>query len=146
MKRKLFSILSLILVLACVFVIPASAIEEGPEEPVDPDEPYVDIATFSVGCTINGSGLATCSSSVLTAHSNYTVYLTVSLQRYNSNSGYWQQYVGPWYSSGVRFASVYQQYYVPHGYYYRTAAAATVYDSNGNYVESATIYSANRYY
>lgn len=39
-----------------------------------------------------------------------------------------------------------KSYYITSGYYYRTAATATVYTSGGSYVESANVYSQNYYY
>lgn len=144
MSRKLLSIISLLLILASIFAFPVNALDEEPEPPIDPDDPYVDIATLSAGCTINSNGLATCTGYVVTAHSTYTVYLAVSLQRYNN--GLWQRLAGPWYNSGTQVTSVYKQYYVTRGHYYRTAVSATVYDANGNFIEAPTIYSSSRYY
>ena len=39
-----------------------------------------------------------------------------------------------------------KSWYVTSGYYYRTAATATVYTSGGSYVESVTIHSQSDYY
>lgn len=144
MSKKLLSIISLLLVLASIFAFPVCAMEEDPEPPIDPDDPFVNIAAMSAGCSISSSGLATCNGYVLTANTTYTVYLSVSLQRYKN--GYWQHYAGPWNSSGVHIASVYKQYYVVRGYYYRVGVTATVYDANGNFIESPTVYSSSRYY
>ncbi len=144
MSRRLLSVISLLMVLFSIFSLPAAAFDDPPEDPIEPDEPYVDIAAFSVGCSVNSSGRATCSSLVETAHLNYTVHLYIALQRYKN--GYWQQYAGPWYSSGVSVTALVKYYYVVPGYYYRTIATATVHDENGSFIEASTIYSPIDYY
>lgn len=147
MKKRLFAVVSLVLILCSIFAVPVLAMEVDPEEPldpVDPDAPYVDISYYNCGCSINSSGRAYCSSYAETAHSTYKVYVSISLQRYKD--GYWQTYAGPWNNSGTGYCTSYKYYYVVSGYYYRTASAVTVQTSSGSYVESATLYSASRYY
>lgn len=147
MKKTIFSIVSLILVLCSLFAMPAFAVESDPGEPLeplDPEAPYVDIDYCNCGCSIDSNGLAYCSSYAQTAHTNYSVYVSISLQRYKD--GYWQTYAGPWSGSGTGYAGAYKYYYVVSGYYYRTAASITVWNADGAYVESTSIYSASRYY
>lgn len=144
MKQKLFAVISLVLILCTFLSVPVLALEEEPEEPLDPETPYVDIHYYNCGCSINSSGRAYCSSYAQTAHSDYKVYVSISLQRYKD--GYWQTYAGPWSSSGTGYAGAYKYYYVVSGYYYRTSSAVTVRTADGTYVESAFLNSASKYY
>lgn len=147
MKIRLCAILSLVLILCSLLSVAVLALDVEPEEPLDPIEPvepYVDIDYYNCGCSINSSGRAYCSSYAQTAHSTYQVYVSITLQRYKD--GYWQNYAGPWSSSGTHYAGAYKYYYVVSGYYYRTSSAVTVRTANGDYVESAHLNSASKYY
>lgn len=144
MNRKVLAFVSCILVLCSVLILPVGAVEVEPEEPIEPDDPYVDIAFFTASLGINTSGKATCSCFTTTAHSTYTIYLYMALYRYKD--GYWQKVAGNWSGSGTGTASLYKQYYVTPGYYYCTGATATVRTPSGTYVESADIFSQSVYY
>lgn len=148
MKSKLCVIITIILLLGSLFVIPVSATEiipTDPEEPLDPETPYVDLVMLSSSCSVNNSnGLATFSCFANTANTTYTIYLSMGLYRYKNGS--WQLISGPWSGSSTHIASLYKQYYVTPGYYYGSAVAATVYTANGNFVESAILYSPSAYY
>lgn len=146
--KKLCSIIAFILLLSSLFVIPVSATEilpTEPEEPLDPETPYVDLVMLSSSCSVNDSnGLATFSCYATTSHSTYIVYLSMGLYRYKNGS--WQLISGPWSGSNTHTASLYKQYYVTPGYYYGSAVAATVYTANGSFVESTILYSPSTYY
>lgn len=147
MKKRLFAILSLAMILCSIVAVPVLALEVNPDEPldpIDPEVPYVNISQYSCGCSINSSGRAYCSSYAQTRNTTYQVYVSISLQRYKD--GYWQTYAGPWSNSGTGYCTSYKYYYVASGYYYRTASAVTVRTSDGTYVESASLVSASRYY
>lgn len=147
MKKRLLAILFMVLILCSILVVPVLALEtelEKPLDPIEPEAPYVDIDYYNCGCSINSSGRAYCSSYAETAHPDYKVYVSISLQRYKD--GYWQTYAGPWSNSGTGYCTSYKYYYVASGYYYRTASAVTVRTSDGTYVESASLVSASRYY
>lgn len=147
MKHKLIAVISLLLILCSIISVSALAVEVDPDEPFDPinpETPYVDISLYSCGCSINSSGRAYCASYAQTRNSTYKIYISITLQRYKD--GYWQTYAGPWNGSGTHYAGAYKYYYVVSGYYYRTGSAVTVQTSDGYYVESATLYSAARYY
>ena len=147
MKKRLFAILSLLLILCSLLAVPVLALDMEPEEPLDPiepDSPYVDIDYCNCGCSINSNGRAYCSSYAETAHPDYKVYVSISLQRYKD--GYWQTYAGPWSNSGTGYCTSYKYYYVVSGYYYRTASAVTVRTADGDFVEIAYLNSASKYY
>ena len=146
MKKRLFAVVSLILILCSICTVPVLALEEPetPLEPIDPEAPYVDLSQYSCGCSINSSGRAYCSSYAETWDTTDKVYVSISLQRYKD--GYWQTYAGPWSNSGTGYCTAYKYYYVVSGYYYRTSSAVTIRTSDGTYVESAFLYSASRYY
>lgn len=148
MKKRILTIFSLILILGSLLSMTVFALDiepEIPEDPVDPDEPYVDISYYNCGCSLDsGSGLVYCSSYAQTRDTTYKIYLNITLQRYKD--GYWQTYAGPWSGSGTGYAGVYKYYYVVPGYYYRTASAVTVRDSSENLIETSYLYSPSRYY
>lgn len=147
MKKRVFAIFSLLLILCSILAVPALALDAEPEEPIDPvgpEEPYVDISYYNCGCSINSSGRAYCSSYAQTAHTTNKVYVTISLQRYKD--GYWQTYAGPWSNSGTGYCTAYSYYYVVSGYYYRTLSVVTVQTSSGAFVENAYLFSPSRYY
>lgn len=143
MKRRILAILSLVLILASVLVMPASAADAPTAATAAVTPRYVNIMGFNASIGINSSGKASCYSFVETANSSYTVYLSVSLQRYVN--GGWST-VKNWSTSGTGEATLDKSWYVTSGYYYHTAATATVYTSSGSFVESQTIYSQSYYY
>lgn len=139
MKRRILSLVALVLLMTSMLVVPASAADEAPT--VTPR--YVNISVFTASVGVNSSGKASCYSDVITANSTHTIYLDITLQRYNN--GYWTN-VKSWNTSGTGEVSLDKSWYVTSGYYYRTAATATVYTSGGSYVEGVTIYSRSDYY
>lgn len=143
MKRNALSLIALVLLLASILVIPASAAEPvaAPLSSVTPR--FVDISLMSASIDVNSSGKASCYSYVKTANSTYKITIYMTLQRYVD--GYWKD-VKTWSTSGTGEVDLDKSYYVTSGYYYRTAAAATVRTSSGTFVETADIYSQNDYY
>lgn len=139
MKRRTLSLIALVLLMTSMLVIPASAAEETPT--VSPR--YVNILAFTASISVNSSGKASCYSFVETANTSHTIYLTIGVQRYVD--GYWTT-IKSWNTSGTGEVSLDKSRYVTSGYYYRTAATATVYTSSGSYVEAVTIYSQSYYY
>lgn len=139
MKRRVLSLIALVLIVASVLVVPASAAEEVPA--VSPR--YVNISLMVASIDITSSGKALCYGFVDTANASHTIYLVIGLQRYKD--GYWTT-VKEWSGSGTGEVTLDKARYVTRGYYYRTAATATVYTSGGSFVEMQTIYSQNYYY
>lgn len=139
MKRRILSLVALVLLMTSMLVMPAAAAEETPT--VTPR--YVNIMYFNASCGINSSGKASCYSFVETANTSYKIYLNIELQRYKD--GYWSS-IKSWTGSGTGEVTMDKSWYVTSGYYYRTAATATVYTSGGSYVEMVTIYSQSDYY
>lgn len=140
MKRKLCSIISLILILSSLLILPASAADTEEEITVTPR--YVNIALMNASGKIDSNALAYCYGYVETANTSYTINLSMSLQRYKN--GEWNN-VKTWTTSGTGTAEMGKYWYVTSGYYYRTGVTATVYTSGGSYVESATTYSQSYY-
>lgn len=139
-KRRLFSILALVLILSSLLIMPAVAAEA---EPIVTPR-YVNISLFNAsGEVVNSSGKAMCYTYVQTANSSYKIYVTMALQRYKN--GEWSN-VTSWSGSGTHYAELLKYHYITSGYYYRTAVTATVYTSGGSYVESATTYSQSYYW
>lgn len=138
MKKKTASIVSVLLLAVCLLSIPAQAAVPPTVSPC-----YEDIRTFYATIEIDDNGKATAYSYVFTSTSSNTVYLTVYLQKLSGNT--WStQTSGS--TSGSPYTSKSVTRYVTTGYYYRTKAVASVYNSSGKLVESATIYSGSKYY
>ena len=139
MKRRILSLTALVLLMTSLLALPAAAAEDVPV--ISPR--YVNISVFSASVGVNSNGKASCQAFVDTANSSHTIYLAIGLQRYKD--GYWTT-IKSWDGSGTGEIELDKSWYVTSGYYYRTAATATVRTSGGSYVESATIYSQSDYY
>ena len=139
MKRRILSLVALVLLMTSILVIPASAVDE--TSTVTPR--YVNIMGFNASINVNSSGKASCYSFVETANTSYNIHLELTLQRYKD--GYWTN-VKTWSGDGTGELEMDKSWYVTPGYYYRTAASATVRTSGGSYVEGVTIYSQSDYY
>ena len=139
MKRRILSLAALVLLITSMLAMPVSAADEAPT--VTPR--YVNISIFTASVGVNSSGKASCYSFVETGNSTYKIHLEMNLQRYKD--GYWSN-VKTWSGDGTGEKSLDKSWYVTSGYYYRTAATATVRTSSGSYVESVTIYSQSDYY
>ena len=102
---------------------------------------YVGLQTISASLSINGFGIASVGGGATCSVSNYTVYLTVALEKLSGGS--WST-VTYWTSSGTGFVgtSISQQYAVARGTY-RVRSTATVFNAQGGYVEQASGYSAS---
>lgn len=138
MKKKTVSLISLILLAACLLAMPAQAAVPSTAVPC-----YEDIHLFYANIAIDDNGLATAYSYVSTATASYTVNLTVYLQKQSGNTWYTVTYGS---TSDTEYISKSVSRYVSHGYYYRTKGVATVYTASGSYVETAVIYSNSQYY
>lgn len=98
--------------------------------------PYYNvIRTLTADLTINRSGKSTCSASVRTSPSGYSITLTCDLCKDGD-------VIKSWTASGKGNASLDKSWYVTSGSDYQVIASATVYDSAGNYVDSGTAYSS----
>lgn len=98
------------------------------------------ISLLDAGLSIDSSGLSNCSGLVTIYNNNYSVVLTIQLQKYNSGS--WST-IKTWTSSGIGIPGtiIDQYYYVVRGTY-RVCSTAQVYNNYGNLVETQSIYSA----
>lgn len=134
---------SLCLVTA-ILTLCASASAVSLQEAVDTPEitpRFVYIRDASADLKITG-GMADCSATVSASSTSYDVELTVELQQNRSG---WDT-IKTWTDSGARYASAGGNWYVASGYDYRVKATATVYNSSGREIESATFYSYTESY
>ena len=125
-------------------ILCASASAAAPQEALDIPEispRYAYIRDTEADLEITG-GLANCSASVSAPTSSYDVELTVELQQNRSG---WDT-IKTWTDAGTRYASAGGNWYVASGYDYRVKATATVYNSSGREIESATFYSYTESY
>lgn len=130
--------------LTAILILCASASAVAPQEAFDIPEispRYAYIRDTEADLEITG-GLANCSASVSAPTSSYDVELTVELQQNRSG---WDT-IKTWTDSGTRYASAGGNWYVASGYDYRVKATATVYNSSGREIESATFYSYTESY
>ena len=121
--------------LTAILILCASASAAAPQEALDIPEispRYAYIRDTEADLEITG-GLANCSASVSAPTSSYDVELTVELQQNRSG---WDT-IKTWTDSGTRYVSAYD---------YRVKATATVYNSSGREIESATFYSYTESY
>ena len=143
MKRRILALIALVLLMTSLLVLPANATETPSNENTTISPRYVNIALFTASINVNSSGKASCYSFVETANTSHTIYLKIELQRYKD--GYWSS-IKSWTGSGTGEVTMDKSWYVTSGYYYRTAATATVYTSSGSYVETVSIHSQSDYY
>ena len=137
MKRIVALILT-VLMMCSVLILPVSAVEQTTVQPR-----FVDIYSISAALKISDLGIATCSSDVSTLTQNNTIHLTMQLEQLDGNRWVieksWSNTYGP-------DAGMTKYRAVSSGYYYRVFIAATVFDSNGNAVETVGQYSQTIYH
>ena len=97
---------------------------------------YVGITQVSTSLDISdtplGADLAKCLGLVM-LYDGYSADVTLTLQR-SSNKSSWSD-VKDWEASGEEEVSIYEEYFVVEGYYYRLNIRVYVYDSDENLVE-----------
>lgn len=87
---------------------------------------------------ITSDGIAECTGTTI-VRSGYTSVVSMVLQK---NDNGWRA-IKTWETSGTPTANIQETYKVVAGYSYRLVVTATVYNSQGNYVEAASAYSSN---
>lgn len=137
MRRVFATILSLIL-LCNGLLVSVSAAEQTPVQPR-----WLDIYSFYIDLDISSGGTATCETSVKTTTQTNTITLSMDLEQYDD--GRWVV-IKNWTGSYGPNADMTKYRAIPSGYYYRLYVGATVYDSNGNAVETVGRYSGEIYY
>ena len=128
------SVALLAVTLTLCFSVVAGAVDIQQMEPF-----YTGIASMQPSVVISSSGSANCLDKVL-LKSGYTANVTWTLQRQVGNT--WVSNVN-WSGSGKTQINLNKNYFVTHGYTYRLKTVATVYNSNGGVVETATKYSSS---
>ena len=98
---------------------------------------YAVIHTFDAGLTIS-SDFATCYGAVLVTDSSTTVELYLELQRTTMTGDDWTK-CKSWSTTGTEDVSLYRIRAVSSGYFYRVLVTATVYDANGNLIETQSM-------
>ena len=132
MKRIISLLLAVFMAFSFAISVSAEALEQTPVMPR-----YTYIASTLVNITIDETTNVTTSNAFVCTYADYEVQITCKLQRYNNSK--WNT-VKTWTTSGVRYADLQKDWAVPSGYTYRTYATFSVYDSNGNLVESVSNY------
>lgn len=128
MKRFVSFLLTLVLVFS--LAVPAFAAENSQMQ-----LRYKHIISFGTSITYGDWGIATCSSSVI-VDSGYKVTLKLTLQRSSGNDS-WED-VETWSDEGNAGAAISEKRALYGKYSYRVVATATVYDLDGNWIESDT--------
>lgn len=130
MKHRLIAFLALIALLIPLLAVPAAAASRG-----------IVLSSFSADLDISSGGTATCSCSARA--SGCTISVAMKLQRYQNGS--WTT-LKTWSANQSSPLSLSGTKTVASGYNYRVSATCSVYNSSGSFVESATTYSASKYY
>lgn len=130
MKKHVRSVLSLILLLG---VLTANLM---PVQAVEPR--YTGIFKLNSFLDISSTGAAECKGEA-GCYSGYTIDITVELKRDGTT-------IKTWTSSGSGTVQAGGTYYVLSGHNYVVTTTATVYKSNGQWVESPSADSIEEYY
>ena len=99
---------------------------------------YIAINDFRTDLEISDSGSASCSTKVSFVYTTYTVEITMKLQRTSMTESQWTT-IRTWTTTGSGTVAMDRVWLVNSGYFYRLIVTATVYDANGNFVETQTI-------
>lgn len=102
---------------------------------------YIGISTVSNKLDISSTGSATCYANTKTL-SGYTAKVKVELQKKNNS---WET-IKTWTDTNSVSATVSKSYSVSKGYSYRLKTTHSSIDSDGNVVESFTMYSSTKSY
>jgi len=124
-------------VLVCLLVSAISPILALGNDAVQPR--YVRMRGLDAGVALTEFSRADCQSTVETMRIGDTATLTMELQR-SSDGSAWSP-VASWSTAGSGYLSLDKSRYVTSGYYYRVVASASVYDSAGTLMETASVVS-----
>lgn len=104
---------------------------------------WVGTSYVSHGVSIDKSGKSVTSVAYHLYNSKHTVKLSVTLQKLSGSS--FSDYANPWSDSGTGNCLFSKTYYVTKGTY-RVKTVGMIYDANGKYVETVTLYSLTQTY
>lgn len=140
--KKVVSLLLVVMIL--VFSVPAFAADANALAPQDPviEPNYVGLMSVTSGLSIT-NGTATCKGSAKAKYTNYSLNLTMQLQKKNGST--WSpvsQWTGT--GTGVLGVSLNKTKSGLTSGSYRVKVTVKVYNGSGSLVESPTIYSAIR--
>lgn len=140
MKKRLNTTIVLVLLLVVLLQTFSFATAYDTHEEPSPASRYTYLSYITATITAI-SGKANCYARA-SAYSSYHLYMTVSLQKQQTN-GSWTT-VKSWSTSGVGSCSLDKLWSVVSGYY-RVIATVSVYNSGGSLVESGYSISPSRY-
>lgn len=104
---------------------------------------YKAITDITAEVSISSDGVATCHGVARTTSTDYSCILTMELQR--KVKGSWEP-VYTWEKEGSLSASLYKDYAVTSGYYYRVYVTVEVYDEDGTLLDDANLSSNIQFY
>ncbi len=130
MKRQIRFAISLVLLVGVLMANFVTALAIEPR--------FTGIAQLFSRLSISADGAATCKGEV-ELRSGYSADLTVELKRDGTT-------IKTWTSSGSSYVSAGGTYFVTSGHNYVVTTTATVYKSNGQWVESPSRDSIEKYY
>lgn len=137
MKRVIILLLALILILASF----TTSYAEGSDMTTDDlNIRYVDLTRLSASLSISGTTVS-CSGTAKSLISTDTIMMTMYLQKMTSIG--WVS-VASWYKEGMRLVTLDKKTSNLSAGTYRVRLYVTVYDSSGNYIESANAYSKSK--
>lgn len=140
--KKVVSLLLVLIIFS--FAMPVFAVDANASAPQDPiiEPNYVGLQSVTSGLSIT-NGTATCKGSAKAKYTNYSLNLTMQLQKKNGTT--WSN-VSQWTGSGtgVLGVSLNKTRSGLTSGSYRVKVTVKVYNGSGSLVESPTIYSAIR--
>ena len=146
MKKYISILLAGIMILSLALPVGAAstAVPDAPEiatrSQVGPQ--WLSTSYVSHGVTISSTGKSVTTVQFNTYRPTDYIELEVTLQKLE---GYSYEYHSSWSSTGSGRCEISKTLYVPKGTY-RVKTVGTVYDSNGSYVETVTLYSTAKTY
>ena len=149
MKRCIYTIMPFFLIMAC---LTCGSVAYASEESIGDDfaeqyqitPRYTNLMSASASIEIKEStGRVACGMNAVSRGTTDTLKVTLALQMLSGNT--WSN-VKTWTTSGENTISMMKYYYISQAGTYRVQSVTEVYDSDGNYIESATATSTSKSY
>lgn len=134
MNSLKFTHIFAVLLVICMIPSTAFAYETNQDDSIQLR--YSQICYFTIDFDISSAGLASCYSHIETDTASNGVALNMQLQR-SSNGRTWSK-IHEWSTDDKQTVSLDKTYYVSSGYLYRIHVTATVSNSTGRVLETAT--------
>lgn len=136
-------IVGLIVLLSILLALGSQAFASTQDVDSEISPMYIHLMTLSSSLDIDKLGIATCTAKLVQNLSDGSSELIMNLQKLNADNTWSSVHI--WTKTGEKTCSDSQYKLVSKGTY-RLFVTSKIYDSDGKFVESGTIYSINRTY